>query len=609
MAALCNYYNRRGWTASDDAGILAPRIRRIRGEASLPRASTSRQSTQSFWFSVALRCCMSTSGKWLLLLGLALLGWGPGVQAQKSTVCTITVNSADEKETLRRSLPADQYDFVELVEHGRPDWLASACRQGVRCDVLVISGHFDAGTEFYTDRVDRREFLPVSEMERVSCSESCPGLFSQLKEVYLFGCNTLNPQTAESTAAEITRSLVRAGQSPADAERIAQSLSQRHAESNRDAMRRIFPNVPAIYGFSSLAPLGPTAAMLLNRYFDSTPELEIGTGRPSWRLLSQFAANSMTVTSGVGYSDNGVDYRQEVCKFFDERLSPAQKLAFIHDILRRDMAEVRMFFDRIEAFFASLSEEDRRSATFQQALETLARDQAARDRYLAFARDVDQLSTRSRMIQIASTVGWLSPDEQRVELVRMINEQLADSRTGSAEVNLICALNKERNLELEAGRVKLSAQQAKSVTASAALACLGNSDAHARILRALSSPNMDDISLAQVYLHHYPLTDVRDLRSVANAIAKMPVPDAQARALDTLSRQYLSDRESLDELTRLFRTSKSVTVQRAVAGVLLRSDHSVFAKPELVRVLREYRRKSPDGEDVIDVLIRRLQAA
>jgi hypothetical protein len=324
-------------------------------------------------------------------------------------------------------------------------------------------------------------------------------------------------------------------------------------------------------------------------------------------LLSQFAANSMTVTSGVGYSE-GLDYRNEVCQFFDERRSAAQKLAFIHDILRRDMAEVRMFFDRIEGFFGALSDEDRRSPSFRQALETLARDQAARDKYLAFTRDVDQLSTRSRMILIASTVGWLSPDEQRVELVRMISDQLADSRTSSAEVNLICTLNKERKLESEAGRVKLSAQQAKSVTASAALACLGNSDAHARILRALSSPNMDDISLAQVYLHHYPLTDVHDLRSVANAISKMTGPDAQARALDTLSRQYLSDRQSLDELTRIFRTSKSVAVQRAVAGVLLRSDHSVFAKPELVRVLREYRRKSPDGEDVIDVLIRRLQA-
>jgi hypothetical protein len=55
--------------------------------------------------------------------------------------------------------------------------------------------------------------LPVAEMERVSCNDSCSGLFSQLKEVYLFGCNTLNPETVKSGSSEIGRSLVRSGHS------------------------------------------------------------------------------------------------------------------------------------------------------------------------------------------------------------------------------------------------------------------------------------------------------------------------------------------------------------------------------------------------------------
>src|SRR5438445_13856915 len=109
---------------------------------------------------------MSASLRWVFVLALLSAGWGFDAHADKSTVCTITVNSPEEKELFRRTLPDDKYEFVELVERGRPDWLASACRQGVRCDVLVISGHFDAGTEFYSDRVDAREFLPVSEMER-----------------------------------------------------------------------------------------------------------------------------------------------------------------------------------------------------------------------------------------------------------------------------------------------------------------------------------------------------------------------------------------------------------------------------------------------------------
>src|SRR6185436_15575557 len=113
-------------------------------------------------------------------------------------------------------LPRDEYRFVELVERGRPDWLESACRQDIRCDALIISGHFDGGDQFYTDRLDAREFLPVAELERASCSDSCPGVFSQLKEVYLFGCNTLNAEPTASSTGEAERSFIRSGYSPAD---------------------------------------------------------------------------------------------------------------------------------------------------------------------------------------------------------------------------------------------------------------------------------------------------------------------------------------------------------------------------------------------------------
>ena len=197
---------------------------------------------------------MPLSAKWVLLAAVLLVSQAFDARADKKTVCTITVNSPDEKEIFRRNLPQEEFEFVELVERGRPDWLASACRAGVRCDLLLISGHFDGGTEFYTDRLDAREFLPVDEMERVACSDSCPGLFSQLKEVYLFGCNTLNADATRTMSSEVGRSLARGGNSPLNARRLANALDKRHGESSRDRMRGIFKNVPVIYGFSSVAP-------------------------------------------------------------------------------------------------------------------------------------------------------------------------------------------------------------------------------------------------------------------------------------------------------------------------------------------------------------------
>src|SRR4051794_33722722 len=204
----------------------------------------------------------------IALLAVLLAGiWPHDLRADPKPVCTTPVTSADERETSRRDLPPDQYRFVELVERGRPDWLASACRKGVQCDVLLISGHFDGGVEFYSDKVDARESLPVAEMERVSCSDSCPGLFSKLKEVYLFGCNTLNADAVRSAGAEVGRSLVRAGYSQADSDRLTKLLNERNGDSNRDRMRSIFKDVPVIYGFSSKAPLGASARPVLERYF------------------------------------------------------------------------------------------------------------------------------------------------------------------------------------------------------------------------------------------------------------------------------------------------------------------------------------------------------
>src|SRR5437867_11501864 len=218
------------------------------------------------------------SVRFLFLTALLAALWAHETSAGKQTVCSITVNSADEKEAFRRSLPPDKYQFVELVERGRPDWLASACQQKVRCDMLVISGHYDGGNEFFSEHAEASEYLPVAEMERASCSASCSTLFSHLKEVYLFGCNTLNPERQNNVPAAIARDLAVSGRSATDSERIAQTLSARYGDSSRDRMRQIFPDVPVIYGFSSVAPLGPTAAANLSRYFHSGIG-DVGTGR------------------------------------------------------------------------------------------------------------------------------------------------------------------------------------------------------------------------------------------------------------------------------------------------------------------------------------------
>ena len=522
----------------------------------------------------------------LRLLAISLLAAFAGlcatpVAAEKKTVCTITVNSADEKEAFRARLPKGDYEFVELVEKGRPDWLRSSCQKNVQCDALIVSGHFNAGDTFYSDRLERNEYLEVDELERASCSSSCPNLFAKLKEVYLFGCESLNP----------------------DASKYASS----HGESGRDRMRRLFPNVPSIYGFSSAAPVGPTAAMLLNKYFDGGGR-DFATGRPSAGLLRAFSRNSMVRVAGVRDGEPLAASRRQICGFFDERKSAAQKVQFVHEMLRADPGAQ---FDRVEKLLAGMPEAERQSAAFAQALAELSADDAMRSRYLAATRANPQPARRARMIGLGGTLGWLSETQQRAELVQMIQGMLAGNAIGFAEVDLVCELNRDRRLDGRLDRGTLAASRGARAGAAAVMACLGDADAHAQVLRALAGADEKEVQVAQAYLRHRPISEKSELRTVARDIARMPGSEpARVRALDTLARLHISDREIIDDLSRTFAEATSLNIQRAIAEVFIRSDPKALPRRDLAAILRDHRLKTPGGgHDLIDVLIARLQAS
>ena len=547
----------------------------------------------------------------LALMGAFLLVAPPAAAqaSSKQTVCTITVNSSNEKDAFRRHLPGDRFEFVELVERGRPDWLETARERGIRCDILVISGHYDGGdyaggNEFFSEHVDAHEYLPVEEMERVACSDD--PLFSHLRAVYLFGCNTLNPETVRSAPAEIARSLERTGHPAIEAQRLARAMSPRFADSSRDRMRHIFKDVPAIYGFSSTAPLGPVAAAYLDRYFQSGGTQEVASGRASTRILGYFPGRSLTLTRGSTSADPDAAFRRDVCRFFDDRLSTPQRLAFIHGLLDRDMAEVRLFLDRLEGYAASITDEERNDPAVARALADIAEDDAARTRFLDFARASDQTSLRVHMIALAKRLGWLSEEQHRDELARVIADVYAHDRITSADVDLACTLNANGDLAAARGALP-SSDESGNVGHLAIVACLGGAAERTRVLEALTSPREADVQIAQVYLRHRPISDAGVLRNVAMDITQMTDPEGQVRALDALARHPPSDPATLEELARLFPAARSIGVQRAIAGVLLRADYAALDGWELARTLRDHRLKSPDGRDLIDVLINRLQ--
>ncbi len=212
------------------------------------------------------------------------------------------------------------------------------------------------------------------------------------------------------------------------------------------------------------------------------------------------------------------------------------------------------------------------------------------------------------MIQLAEKLGWLSPSDMRAELMRMVGDLVRRDAVGAAEVDMICALNEDRALDQERHRLSLSPEEASRVANAAVLGCLGSDEGRARVLQALTDGDDAEVRLAEVFVSHRPMDDVGELREVASGIARMTGSSAQVRALDTLGRHRLSDRQSLDELARLFPVTRSVDVQRAIAAVFIRSDYQLLPKSEMVSMLSQHRLKSTGGTDAIDILLRRLQA-
>ena len=527
---------------------------------------------------------------WACLLALAA---APALAGERQVACTITVNSADEREAFRRFLPAESFEFVELVEPGRPDWLASSCRRGVQCDVLLVSGHF-AGSEFYSSRPETRETLKVDEIERVQCSGSC-GVFSKLKEVYLFGCDSLKPEPVKSATPEIIRGLVKAGATPADAQAVARAWSEREAESSRARMERLFPNVPVIYGFSSLAPYGRVAGPMLERFFNNGGAQDVGTGQPSESLLKIFGAASMTVTRGAAEDPS--------CRYHDDRVTAARKLDWLSGELAGEMPAARMAFERLEKFLAALTPAERESPDFALQRASLSNDTQARDRYLRLLRETSDPALRVRMAGVASDIGWLDASGHRAELARTIRDVVAADAVDFGEVDLICALNKDDALAKELQLFNVATILPAHSAGAAAGACAGDTKARESALRALSSADERDVRMAQAFLRHRPITDAAELRRVAAGISSMKASAAQVRALETLARLHVSDPEVLQQLAALYSRARSPEVQRAVAEVFLRSDLGAIDARELAQRLQRDRLRD---DSLITAAIARL---
>lgn len=233
----------------------------------------------------------------------------PGYQGQfeekfldpkKKTVCSVTVNSEDERELFKRHYSARDYNFIELLPAREPDrfvvrdsrWLQKACQAQVKCDVMVLSGHFaesflgESGFE-----------ISAQDLHAAACTETCQNFFSSIKEVYLFGCNTLASKKPDARSVQqYVKILTEDGLGPHKAQRVAARRYTQYSIDYFTEMRALFVNAENIFGYPSVGPSGRSVAKPLGAYLQG---LNQAPGSFSEVFKSTLGRTGMVKTSGL----------------------------------------------------------------------------------------------------------------------------------------------------------------------------------------------------------------------------------------------------------------------------------------------------------------------
>lgn len=396
-----------------------------------------------------------------MILGL-LLG-GPSSAQAKYQVCSVTINSNDEIEAFKNFLPERDFEFHELspitgsasagvVEAARVrnHYLKPYCARKQRCDVLIISGHFGGtftGTANFT--------LSLDDMNSLSCSSACDGIFGAPKEVFLFGCNTLAGKTKDSrTPREYVQVLIEHGYSANEARQISNLRYGPTGGTFIDSMQRVFNRTPKIYGFDSISPRGSTDAQFLKNYFKEMGDYKthldgIQMNSPTNALLKKaFRYSSFLETSGRDSSERSI-----MCDILDPALPTVKKVAlfetamngeapltFIPSIQKaiRENRELKEHFQkRPQPNLASVFDKIKANASVKELIGK------------AFESLQLMLPTNAfDLMDFSEQMGWFSKQEIAEKKAKFYRERLQEASNES--IATLCEL-RDYNVELKAG--------------------------------------------------------------------------------------------------------------------------------------------------------------
>lgn len=319
------------------------------------------------------------------------------------TICSMTFNSDNEIRSFQKKMKPLGYKFHELVPQNKdPNWLETACKSGIKCDVLVMSGHF--GGLFFGEKTS--PILKLTDIERAACLGTCQGILGAPKEVFLMGCNTLASKKADKrTPMEYLRVLVSDGFPREEAEKVVTARYSQEGFSIAQRMSVAFPSAQRLHGFDGTGPLGAVAAPRIDKYLASVGNYEkflAGSGPAKSNSMSE-AFSGYSIRSQTPSSLLDEESRAISCHL--RFGSPEGRKMALRRVL--ETGRTRDFIDHLrdaphgDEFRQALNESEQVRPGTRAEFESVLKQSSKKHAGL--------LSVQSGLLKLESTVGLSTP--------------------------------------------------------------------------------------------------------------------------------------------------------------------------------------------------------
>ena len=238
--------------------------------------------------------------------------------ANKINFCSITLNSSNEIDFLKKNLSHEQFNFVELTNETtnfETDWMAKSCQENTstQCDILLISGHFAGEVFFGVRRNSGRRVFTHHLLDKV-CNQSCDHILKSPKLVFLFGGHTLSSQEESSKRTrQLKTQLIKAVSSeigPGASQRLAEARYGPYGKAYFSQMQRLFSPSSTILGFNSKGVSGRSSTKYLRKFL---------------RKIRNFAAQFKREFNQTPVGQNSVEAIQSVEPIIASRFGQAFK--------------------------------------------------------------------------------------------------------------------------------------------------------------------------------------------------------------------------------------------------------------------------------------------